>query len=85
MGGLLRKIERSKTNSEARKMVRSLIQNEWMAGYRKGLEDGALEQWKQDNELLVKKLQGLTHLKGIGEKTAGRIIEYFLEGFDDSK
>lgn len=82
MGSLLRKIERSKTSTEARKMVRSLIQKEWMAGYRKGLEDGAQEQRKQDNELLVKKLQGLTNLKGIGEKTAEKIIQYFLEGFE---
>jgi NAD-dependent DNA ligase len=81
MGSLLRKIERNRGN-EARKMVRTLVKEEWMAGYRKGLEDGANEQWKQDNELLVKKLQGLTDLKGIGEKTAERIIEYFLEGFE---
>ena len=81
MGSLMRKIERSKEN-EARKMVRSLVKNEWMAGYRKGLEDGAKEQREQDNELLVKKLEGLIGLKGIGEKTAERIIEYFLEGFE---
>jgi 3-methyladenine DNA glycosylase/8-oxoguanine DNA glycosylase len=77
----MRKIERSKEN-EARKIARTLVKNEWMAGYKKGLEDGAKEQRKQDNELLVKKLQGLTDLKGIGEKTAERIIEYFLEGFE---
>jgi endonuclease III-like uncharacterized protein len=81
MGSLLRKIERNKEH-EAKKLARSLIQEKWMAGYKKGLEDGANEQWKQDNELLVKKLQGLTDLKGIGEKTADRIIEYFLEGFE---
>jgi DNA uptake protein ComE-like DNA-binding protein len=81
MGSLLRKIERNKEN-EARKMVHTLVKEEWMAGYKKGLEDGAKAQRDQDNELLVKKLQGLTDLKGIGEKTADRIIEYFLEGFE---
>jgi DNA uptake protein ComE-like DNA-binding protein len=81
MGSLMRKIERSKEN-EARKMVRTLVKEEWMAGYKKGLEDGAKAQRDQDNELLVGKLQGLTDIKGIGEKTAEKIVEYFLEGFE---
>lgn len=81
MGSLLRKIERNKEHEAKRKIIRTLIQKEWIDGYKKGLKDGADEQWKQDNELLVKKLQGLTDIKGIGEKTAERITKYFLEGF----
>jgi DNA uptake protein ComE-like DNA-binding protein len=48
--------------------------------FNRGFSDGAKEQRDQDNELLVKKLQGLTSLKRVGEKTAERIIEYFLKG-----
>jgi hypothetical protein len=81
VGSLLRKIERNKEHEAKRKIIRTLIQKEWIDGYKKGLKDGADEQWKQDNELLVKKLQGLTDIKGIGEKTAERITQYFLEGF----
>ncbi|WP_117017101.1 hypothetical protein [Aeribacillus pallidus] len=73
MGKSLRKIKREREKiSSPFKLI---------AAWNKGFAAGAREQRKSDIEHLVKILEGLEEIPGIGEKTAWKVREYFLQQF----
>lgn len=74
MCSTLRKLKREKQAS-------SPFHTEVMAAWNKGFAAGAREQRKSDIEHLVKILEGLEEIPGIGEKTAWKVREYFLQQF----
>jgi hypothetical protein len=74
MGRTLRKLKREKQAS-------SPFHTEVMAAWNKGFAAGAREQRKSDIEYLVRILEGLEEIPGIGEKTAWKVREYFLQQF----
>ena len=74
MGSTLRKLKREKQTS-------SPFHIEVMAAWNKGFAAGAREQRKSDIEHLVKILEGLEEIPGIGEKTAWKVREFFLKRF----
>jgi hypothetical protein len=75
MSRSLRKINRE------REKIPSPFQKEVMAAWNRGFSAGAREQRKSDIEHLVKILEGLEEIPGIGEKTAWKVREFFLQRF----
>lgn len=74
MGSTLRKLKREKKHA-------SPLDPKLMAAWNKGFAAGAREQRKSDIEYLVRILEGLEEIPGIGEKTAWKVREYFLQQF----
>jgi hypothetical protein len=72
MGKSLRKIKREKK-------VASPLDTKLMEAWNRGFNAGAREQNKQDTELMLEWLGKLEEIPGIGEKTAWRIREHYLE------
>jgi hypothetical protein len=68
------KREREKTSSP--------FHPEVMAAWNRGFSAGAKAQRESDIEHLVKILEGLEEIPGIGEKTAWKIREFFLQKFE---
>ncbi len=78
MGKALRKMQRGKAPSPLRKEP---LQAELMKSFNKGVEAGAKHQRESDIVHLVKWLEQLEEVPGIGEKTASKVTRYFLENF----
>jgi hypothetical protein len=74
MGSKLRKLKREKK-------APSPFDTKLMEAWNRGFASGAREQRKSDIEHLVKILEGLEVIPGIGEKTAWKIREFFLQRF----
>jgi hypothetical protein len=75
MGKSLRKIKRE------REKISSPFHPEVMKAWNRGFEAGAREQRRSDIEHLVKILEGLEDIPGVGEKTAWKVREFFLQRF----
>jgi len=76
--GQLRKIKRANQNPSTNKKVnKQMVQASWDLGYN----TGAKEQRKSDIKYLFKILEELESIPGIGEKTAWKIRELFLNKF----
>ncbi|EIJ79139.1 hypothetical protein PB1_16319 [Bacillus methanolicus PB1] len=74
MGKSLRKIKREKKPA-------SPIDPKLMEAWNRGFSAGAKEQRKSDIEHLVNILENLEEIPGIGEKTAWKVREFFLQRF----
>jgi len=79
MGKSLRKIKR-----EGEK-ISSPFQKEVMKAWNQGFSAGAKAQRKSDIEHLVKILEGLEEIPGIGEKRAWEIRRHFLNFFGNGR
>lgn len=75
MGKALRKIKRERSKSI------SPLNPKLMEAWNKGFSAGVKAQKETDIEHLVKILEGLEEIPGIGEKTAWKIREFFLNQF----
>jgi hypothetical protein len=78
MGSTLRKLKREKKPT-------SPLDPKLMEAFNKGFSAGAREQRKSDIEHLVKILEGLEEIPGIGEKTAWKVREFFLQKFSKNE
>jgi aminoglycoside phosphotransferase (APT) family kinase protein len=74
MGSTLRKLQREKKAT-------SPIDPKLMEAWNRGFSAGAREQRKADIEHLVKILESLEEVPGVGEKTAWKVREFFLQKF----
>jgi hypothetical protein len=74
MGSTLRKIKREKKAT-------SPIDLKLMEAWNRGFSAGAKEQRKSDIKHLLKILEEFEEMPGIGEKTAWKVREFFLQRF----
>ncbi|MDE3837912.1 hypothetical protein C0966_00625 [Bacillus methanolicus] len=74
MGSTLSKLKREKKPA-------SPFNLDEMQAWNRGFSAGAREQRKADIEHLVRILEGLEEIPGIGEKTAWKVREFFLQRF----
>ncbi|AVO22598.1 helix-hairpin-helix domain-containing protein [Aeribacillus composti] len=81
MGKSLRKIKRGRETIAFPARKNGKVADQVMQAWNKGFSAGAREQRKSDIEHLVKILEGLEEIPGIGEKTAWKIREFFLKQF----
>ena len=72
MGSTLRKLKREKKHA-------SPLDPKLMAAWNKGFAAGAKQQMKQDTEIMMEWLGRIEEIPGIGEKTAWKIREHFLD------
>jgi hypothetical protein len=72
--GAIRKIKRGKAKP-------SPLDPNLITAWNKGFEQGAKEQRESDIECLVSLLEGLEECPGIGEVTAAKIQQHFLNKF----
>jgi hypothetical protein len=72
MGSTLRKLKREKK-------APSPFDTKLMEAWNRGFSAGAREQNKQDTELMLEWLGKLEEIPGIGEKTAWKIREHYLD------
>jgi ERCC4-type nuclease len=75
MGSKLRKLKREKKPT-------SPFDPKLLEAFNRGFSAGAREQRKSDIEHLVKILERLEEIPGIGEKTAWKVREFFLQKFE---
>jgi hypothetical protein len=73
MGKSVKKFKRE------REKISSPFQKEVMAAWNRGFSAGAREQNKLDSELMLEWLGKLEEIPGIGEKTAWKICEHYLD------
>ncbi|MFJ8268509.1 hypothetical protein [Peribacillus asahii] len=63
----------------------SPINQEMMLAWNRGYSAGSAEQRKSDIESVVKLLENLEQIEGIGEKTAWKIRKMFLDSFENKE
>jgi hypothetical protein len=81
VGKSLRKIQRGRETIAFPASQNGKVADQVMQAWNRGFSAGAREQRKSDIEHLVKILEGLEEIPGIGEKTAWKIREFFLQRF----
>jgi hypothetical protein len=79
MGKMLRKIERGRETIAFLTRQNEKVAEQVMQAWNRGFNAGAREQNKQDTELMLEWLGKLEEIPGIGEKTAWKIREHFLD------
>jgi hypothetical protein len=79
MGKMLRKIERGRETIAFLSRQNEKVAEQVMQAWNRGFNAGAREQNKQDTELMLEWLGKLEEIPGIGEKTAWKIREHFLD------
>jgi hypothetical protein len=81
VGKSLRKIQRGRETIAFPAIQKGKVADQVMQAWNCGFSAGAREQRKSDIEHLVKILEGLEEIPGIGEKTAWKVREFFLQKF----
>jgi hypothetical protein len=81
MGKSVRKLKRGRETIAFPARQYGKVADQVMQAWNRGFSAGAREQRKSDIEHLVKILEGLEEIPGIGEKTAWKIREFFLQRF----
>lgn len=79
MGKMLRKIERGRETIAFLARQNEKVAEQVMQAWNRGFNAGAREQNKQDTELMLEWLGKLEEIPGIGQKTAWKIREHFLD------
>jgi hypothetical protein len=79
MGKSVRKLKRGRETIAFPARKNGKVADQVMQAWNRGFSAGAREQNKQDTELMMEWLGKLEEIPGIGEKTAWKIREHYLE------
>ncbi|AIE59090.1 hypothetical protein [Bacillus methanolicus] len=81
MGSTLRKLKRGRETIAFPVRQNGKAADQIMQAWNRGFDAGAKEQRKSDIEHLVKILEDLEEIPGIGEKTAWKMRGFFMQSF----